>query len=495
MFKSDKKNSYQEFLEKKRIFAEKIKQGKKFKDNDNDGLSDYEEKNIYGTDPLNPDTDGDGMKDGDEVKKGRNPLGQGMLKDLFIPHSGNNYLPGALQPKRLFFHAVSLVAIKTIVIVFIVFYPLSAWLSPDMALAEAKKIIELTNNLRQAIFLPALTESQKLDQAAWQKVEDMAINQYFAHVSPSGLSLKNWLKKVEYKYSIAGENLAVGFSKPEDVVLAWKNSPTHYNNIIDSDFQEIGAALADGKYDDVDTAFIAQYFATPSKTEQPIAPASSLLVKGGGGIFYSNPQTITSESVKPLATTSVPTQQAEEPVKSLGKKITIDQQKTILSIKSDQFNKEKALQIEIVLPEDTVSAEVIINSKKIILNQNPSQVNRWDGASLISQEEEKNILNPLIPASITIKNTAGEISYEKIDWDEIKMIKTPLLEHYQLFKNNPVATMKPIINLSNFYFQLILAIAFISLLLNIFIEIKKQHPHIIFYSFAFVGLLLAMIVF
>ena len=55
--------------------------------------------------------------------------------------------------------------------------------------------------------------------------------------------------------------------------------------------------------------------------------------------------------------------------------------------------------------------------------------------------------------------------------------------------------MLPTINLSNFYFQLILVVAFIALLLNIFIEIKKQHAHIIAYNCAFIGLLLIMIIF
>ncbi len=36
-------------------------------DTDCDGLSDYDELNIYGTDPLQPDTDGDGLSDGWEV--------------------------------------------------------------------------------------------------------------------------------------------------------------------------------------------------------------------------------------------------------------------------------------------------------------------------------------------------------------------------------------------------------------------------------------------
>lgn len=458
MLKPGQKNNYQEFLRKKKEFAKKIKQGQKFKDTDRDGLTDYEEKNIYGTDPKNPDTDRDGMKDGDEVKRGRNPLGPGRLKDLFIPHAGNNYLPHALKPKRLLFHAISIIAIKSIVVVFVLFYPLSAWFSSDMALAQAKKIIELTNDLRQAVSLPALLQSQKLTQAALDKASDMALNNYFAHVSPAGLGLKNWLEKIGYEYSLAGENLAVGFSRAEEVVAAWKNSPTHYDNIIDRDFKEIGVAAIDGRFNNVDTAFIAQYFGTPTVNQ-------------------------------PLATTTPAAEKTAE------KEIAINQQTAVLSVKSGPLDSEKAIQIETALPKDTGSAEVIVNGKKIILDKIPEKPANWRGVSLISRAEEKNILNPLIPASITVIDSAGATAHGKIDWDEVKIIKATPLEHYQLFKSNSAAGLAPIMNLSGLYFKLLLSLALIALLLNIFIEIRKQHPRVIFYSFAFIGLLFAMIIF
>lgn len=43
-------------------------------DSDNDGLTDIDEIEIYGTDPFNPDTDGDTWLDGEEVAAGTDPL-------------------------------------------------------------------------------------------------------------------------------------------------------------------------------------------------------------------------------------------------------------------------------------------------------------------------------------------------------------------------------------------------------------------------------------
>lgn len=484
MLKLGQKNNYQEFLRKKKKFAKKVKAGKKFKDSDYDGLSDYEEKYLYGTDPKNPDTDSDGMKDGDEIKLGRNPLGPGRFKNLFIPHAGNNYLPHVLKPKRLLFHALSAVAIKAIVVIFILFYPISAWLSPELALVQAKKIIELTNGLRQTISLPALLESHELTQAALEKVSDMALNNYFAHISPAGRGLANWLQKIGYKYSLAGENLAVGFSRPEDVVAAWKNSPTHYDNIINRDFKEIGVAVADGKFNQVDTAFIAQYFARPLTPERSDGQAAAVSQTPG--------TKIPGEKVSILEIAQAPKVSVKKPAE---KEIALDQQKAVLTIKSGPLDREKAVQIETILPKNISSAEVVINNKKIILDKVLEKPDSWRGVSLISLAEEKNILNPLIPASISATNSTGTVLSGKIDWDEIKIIKATPLEHYQLFKSRPAAGLAPVMSLSSLYFKLILAIALIALLLNIFIEIKKQHPHIIFYSFAFIGLLAAMIIF
>lgn len=232
-------------------------------DSDHDGLTDYEETHIYGTDPANPDTDGDGMPDGDEVRAGRNPKGPGLLKDLFIPHAGNGYLPGMLKPHRIAFHAVAAVAIKIIIVAFVLIYPIEAWVTPDVASEQSARIIKLTNDLRIQAKVPILKESQILNQAAYMKVQDMLINQYFDHFSPRNVSLSDWLKKIGYNYMTAGENLAMGFADAEEVVEGWRRSKTHNANMLDTDFTEIGVGLASGWFNGYETTMVAEYFGQP----------------------------------------------------------------------------------------------------------------------------------------------------------------------------------------------------------------------------------------
>src|SRR3989339_540992 len=53
-----------------------------FVDGDNDGVGDNDELNIYGTNPNNSDSDGDGYSDGVELTNGYNPNGSGKIENL-----------------------------------------------------------------------------------------------------------------------------------------------------------------------------------------------------------------------------------------------------------------------------------------------------------------------------------------------------------------------------------------------------------------------------
>ncbi|MBL7057815.1 hypothetical protein ISS03_00615 [Patescibacteria group bacterium] len=64
-----------------RVLSFKIEKDPLFIDSDEDGLSDSEEENEFGTDKNNYDTDGDNASDGDEVMNGTNPLVNENLLD------------------------------------------------------------------------------------------------------------------------------------------------------------------------------------------------------------------------------------------------------------------------------------------------------------------------------------------------------------------------------------------------------------------------------
>jgi len=373
----------------------------KFKDSDGDGLSDYDEIHYFGSDPHNADSDGDGTEDGEAVLNGRNPVGGGSLKDLFIPHAGNDYEPQILKTKRVIFHAVSLVAMKLIVVAFIVFYPLTAWLSTDAAYAQTQKIIALTNGLRAQVSLSALQENSKLDEAALEKVRNMLTDQYFAHVSPAGVDLTNWLGNVHYNYSTAGENLALGYATAEEVVTAWQKSPTHYDNIIDPNFQDIGVAMSDGRFDAADTVMVAQYFARPELSFTPApAPATIVAVK-----------------------------KVEQPATGQ------------LAIKGDNLTDAKVIKAEVSLPPTTVAATVIVNDKSIALAPTgtgaASTSAAWAGTALVSQQEATDISQPLVPATITVQDAGGTITQSPLDWSAVTPVQTSPLERYDLFKEQP----------------------------------------------------------
>lgn len=65
------------------------------------------------------------------------------------------------------------------------------------------------------------------------------IDTKFAHERPDGTRCFTALEEQNINYYSAGENIAYGFSTPEDVVNAWMNSPGHRANILSGDFNYI----------------------------------------------------------------------------------------------------------------------------------------------------------------------------------------------------------------------------------------------------------------
>ncbi len=125
-------------------------------------------------------------------------------------------------------------------------------------------VVELTNVEREAQNLNSLVHSSSLDEAARLKAEHMIENEYFKHYSSDGVSPWYWFKEVGYDYAHAGENLAIYFDETKDVMEAWMESPLHKENILKSEYTEIGVAAVEGEYKGYDTVYVVQLFGTPA---------------------------------------------------------------------------------------------------------------------------------------------------------------------------------------------------------------------------------------
>ena len=184
-----------------------------------------------------------------------------QAKILFIPCQENSYKPRFLESEFLFYFVLSLLVLKLIAVSFILYFPKTIFFADLTKTA----LVELTNQERKTLGIPTLNENPKLDQAAYQKAQDMLSFDYFSHWSPTGVSPWYWFKKADYSYRLAGENLAIGFLDSEEVVQAWINSPSHRANLFNSNFQEIGIAVLKGDFQGSESTVVVQLFGSPVK--------------------------------------------------------------------------------------------------------------------------------------------------------------------------------------------------------------------------------------
>jgi uncharacterized protein YkwD len=136
--------------------------------------------------------------------------------------------------------------------------------SPNPVLTQ-KGVFEFTNQERIDNGRKALKENSELDAAAKKKAQDILAKQYFDHVNPDGKGPDYFVSTAGYDYLTIGENLALGnFADDKALVDAWMASPGHRENILRSQFQEIGIAVVRGNYEGETVWVAVQEFGAPS---------------------------------------------------------------------------------------------------------------------------------------------------------------------------------------------------------------------------------------
>lgn len=106
------------------------------------------------------------------------------------------------------------------------------------------EILKILNGYRAEKGVAPLKLNEKLTVMSCARAEEIAWSGVQGHTRPDGRKCFSIFKEAGYDAGTAGENLGYGFWTPEEVCLAWKNSRTHYNNIVDKRFTVIGIGVA-----------------------------------------------------------------------------------------------------------------------------------------------------------------------------------------------------------------------------------------------------------
>lgn len=128
----------------------------------------------------------------------------------------------------------------------------------------ADNILALSNRDRGQIGLPPLRLDARLQKAALEKARDILENNYFSHISPSGTAPWDFIRNQGFKYLYAGENLALNYASPYELIDDFLKSPSHRENLLSPFFSEIGIAVVRGNFNDKPAIITVQLFAAPA---------------------------------------------------------------------------------------------------------------------------------------------------------------------------------------------------------------------------------------
>jgi len=149
--------------------------------------------------------------------------------------------------------------------------PKTAYLSQQI---DTDTLIRLTNEERKRNGLNPLLYNETLAKAAEIKALDLLEDDYFGHNTPEGKDFVDWIKEAGYGYAYAGENLAMDFATSEGVMNGWMDSEKHCDNILGSNYEEIGIAVVAGEFNDKKTTMVVQIFGTRLERKISLIPYS-----------------------------------------------------------------------------------------------------------------------------------------------------------------------------------------------------------------------------
>lgn len=187
-----------------------------------------------------------------------------LLRHLFFPHESNRHRAKILHVDALIITIALLIFSAGLLSSVQNNFPAVLGISYDIT---PNDLLNDTNKIREARGLAPLRLDMELSQAAASKAANMLATNYWAHIAPDGTTPWVFIKNSGYDYLYAGENLARGFSSSSDVVNAWMASPSHRDNMLSSNYSDVGFAISSGKLTGSDTVLVVEMFGTKYKED------------------------------------------------------------------------------------------------------------------------------------------------------------------------------------------------------------------------------------
>ncbi len=107
---------------------------------------------------------------------------------------------------------------------------------------QCQEVMRLVNVEREKTGVAPLKYYYNGQAAADIRADE--ISQVFSHTRPNGESCFTVLE--DYNYWAAGENIAYGYTTPEEVMNGWMNSDGHRSNILNPDYNCLIVGVKDG---------------------------------------------------------------------------------------------------------------------------------------------------------------------------------------------------------------------------------------------------------
>lgn len=201
-------------------------------------------------------------------------------KHWLVPHRRNDHRPHLIRRRGLVLVSGIIIAVQGLAIV-------SAPAAVKVARAQGSvlayasgsitpsELLLLTNQARSSNGLPALRMDSRLNSSAQAKAQNMFAEDYWAHVSPSGIQPWYWFTQANYSYKYAGENLAKDFDTSAGTMDGWMNSSGHRANILNANYVDVGFAVVNGTLTGGQTTLVVAHYGQAVGAAAPAVAAAN----------------------------------------------------------------------------------------------------------------------------------------------------------------------------------------------------------------------------